>query len=221
MNVFGDSIVSGPEGNLQVAKKVVTTVGRFGDYTAEIRQNYELGFTPYRLHTNSDGTFVTPIRVYDGRVYVYDDETTMEVNNRQIATDKISSKLIYFAKGDDNGGTGFALHGVRGPSGAKGLKRDSGNRGVAGSRGPTGKRGAAIPGGPPGKIGKMGPAGACGGAGARGGQCVKGNTGVVGQQGPIGSTGPQCKHTNGGGRAILSRSLRSLCYKFDGRHRTA
>ena len=39
---------------------MVITVGRFVDYTAEIRQSYELGFTPYILHTNVDGTFVTP-----------------------------------------------------------------------------------------------------------------------------------------------------------------
>ena len=122
-------------------KKVVTTVGRFGGYIDEIKQSYELGFTHYRLHANSDGTFVTPIRVYDGRVYVLDDETTMQVTTRQIATDNISSKLIYFVKGDDGGDVGFALYGDRGPSGANGLKGDSGDRGVAGSRGSTGKRG--------------------------------------------------------------------------------
>ena len=52
VNAVGGSIASGSEGNLQVVKKVVTTVGRFGDYTAEIQQSYELGFTPYRLHMN-------------------------------------------------------------------------------------------------------------------------------------------------------------------------
>ena len=124
VNVFGDSIASGPEGNLQMVKKVVTTVGRFGVYKDEIQQSYELGFTPYRLHTNSDGTFITPIRVYDGHVYVSDDVTTMQVTTRQIATDIISSKLMYFVKSDDDGGTGYALHGDRGPSGAKGLKGD-------------------------------------------------------------------------------------------------
>ena len=193
-NVFCDSIASGPEGNLQVVKKVVTTVGRFGDYIDEIQQSYELGFAPYRLHTNSDGTFVIPIRVYDGRVYVFDDETTMQVTTRQIATDTIGSKLIYFVKDDDDVGVGFALHGDWGPSGAKGLKGDSGDYGPTGSRSPTGKPGAAGAGGPPGKIGKMGPAGARGGAGARGEQGNKGDTGGVGQQGPIGpqgGTGPQ------------------------------
>ena len=70
-------------------KKVDTTVGRFGDYKGEIQQSYELGFTPYRLHTNSDGTFVTPIRVYDGHVYVMDDVITLQVTTGQIATDTI------------------------------------------------------------------------------------------------------------------------------------
>ena len=94
VNVFGDCIASG-SGNLQVAKKVVTTMGRFGDYTAQIRQSYELGFTTYRLHTNVDGTFVC---TYDGHVCVLDDVTTLQVTTRQIATDNISSKLIYFVK---------------------------------------------------------------------------------------------------------------------------
>ena len=35
VNVFGDSIASGP-GNLQVVKKVVVTEGRFKDYWNEI-----------------------------------------------------------------------------------------------------------------------------------------------------------------------------------------
>ena len=67
----------------------------------------------------------------------------MQVTARQIATDTISSKLIYFVKGDDGGGVGFALHGDRGLPGAKGLKGDSGDRGPVRSRCPNGKRGAA------------------------------------------------------------------------------
>ena len=47
VNVFGGSIASGPGGaNLQVVKKVVTTVGRLEEYIGEIQQSYELGFTP-------------------------------------------------------------------------------------------------------------------------------------------------------------------------------
>ena len=77
LNVFGDSIASGPE-----VKKVVTAVGQFKDYFAEILQSYVLGFTPYRLHTNVDGTFVTPIRTYDWRVCVLDNVTTMGITTR-------------------------------------------------------------------------------------------------------------------------------------------
>ena len=44
----------------------------------------------------------------------------MEIGGRQIGTDKIKSKLIYFVKGD--GGSGVALQGDRGPSGARCLK---------------------------------------------------------------------------------------------------
>ena len=101
VNVFSESVGSGGSVDLQIVKKVATTVGTFGDYIDEIRQSYEFGFTSYRLHTNKDGTFVTPIRVYDGRVYVSDDETTVYVTNRRIATDKISSKLVYFVESDD------------------------------------------------------------------------------------------------------------------------
>ena len=67
-NIFGDSIANGP-GNQQVVKKVVATEGTFKDYGDEIQQSYELGFTPYRLHKNTDGTFVTPIRYYDAYMY--------------------------------------------------------------------------------------------------------------------------------------------------------
>ena len=128
----------GGGGDLQVVKKVVTSVGKYQDYIAEIQQSYVLGFTPYRLHTNVDGTFVTHIDTYDRQVYVLDGVATMMVSNRYIGMDK----LIYFVKGDDGGGNMFALHGDSGPTG---------------SRGPTGKRGAEGPEGPPGKIGKLGP----------------------------------------------------------------
>ena len=76
VNVFGESVVSGGSVDLQLVKKVVATVGMFEDYTAEINQRYVLGFP---LNTNVDGTFVTPTRVYDGKVYVLDDVATMDV----------------------------------------------------------------------------------------------------------------------------------------------
>ena len=179
VNVFGESVGSGSV-DLQLVKTVVTTIGTFGDNIDEIRQSYELGFTPYKLHTNSNGTFVTPIRVYDGRVYVSDDETTMQVTNRKIATDKISSKLIYIVEADD--GSDVALQGDRGPSGIRGLKGDSGDQGPSGRQGPAGKRGAVGSEGPPGKIGK-------GTAGERGEKGDKGDVGSGGPPGPVGSKG--------------------------------
>ena len=98
VNVFGDSVAS-VSGNLQMVKKVVVTNGKFKDYSDEIQQSYELGFPPYRIHTNVEVVFVTPIRVYSGRAFVLDDVTTMEISDRQIAMDEISSKLIYFVMG--------------------------------------------------------------------------------------------------------------------------
>ena len=74
----------------------------------------------------------------------------MELGDWYLKTDTISSELIYFW------GSGVALQRDRGPSGTRGLKRDSGDRGPVGSRGPAGKRGDEGPEGPPGKVGKMG-----------------------------------------------------------------
>ena len=89
VNVFGGIIASGP-GNLQMVKKVVVTKGKFQDYIDEIQQSYEVGFTSYRLHTNVEGTFVTPILVDSGKVL--DDVATMEVSDWYIET--ISSTLM-------------------------------------------------------------------------------------------------------------------------------
>ena len=90
VNGFGESAGHGPV-DLQVVKKVVATKGQYKDYANETRQSYELGFPPYHIHKNEDGSFFTPIRVYDGRVYALDDVATMQVTTRYIATDKISS----------------------------------------------------------------------------------------------------------------------------------
>ena len=54
-----------------------------------------LGFRPYTLQKNTDGTFVAPIRYYDGKVYVLDDVNTMEVGDWNLETDTICSKLVY------------------------------------------------------------------------------------------------------------------------------
>ena len=47
-----------------MVKKIVATKGKYRDYWNEIQHSYGFGFTPYRLHTNVDGIYVTPIRVY-------------------------------------------------------------------------------------------------------------------------------------------------------------
>ena len=184
VNVFGKSVGSGSV-DLQLMKKVVATVGTFGDYIDEIRQSYELGFPPYRLDTNGYGTFVTPIRVYNGKVYVLDDVTTMDITGRHIAGDE--SKLIYFVEADD--GSGVALQGDRGPSGVRSLKGDSGDQGPSGRQGPAGKRGVVGSEGPPGKIGKIGPPGPVGGKGSVGEHGEKGDKGDVGSGGPPGPVG--------------------------------
>ena len=178
VNVFGESF-GNDSVDLQLVKKVVTTVGQYVDYYAEINQSYVLGFPPYRLHTNVDGTFVIPIRYYDGRVYVLDDVTAMDVTVRRIVGD--SSKLVYFVEADD--GSGVGLQGDREPSGVRGLK---------GRQGPAGKRGAGGAGGPPGKIGKIGPPGPVGGKGSVGERGEKGDkrdVGPAGPPGPVGSKG--------------------------------
>ena len=97
VNVFGDSVASGP-GNLQMAKKVVVTKGTFKDHIDEIQQSFELGSIPYRLHTNPYATYITPIRVYDERVHVLDNVATMDVTDLHLIEDV--SKLVYFVNGD-------------------------------------------------------------------------------------------------------------------------
>ena len=104
VNEFDESVGNGSV-DLRLVKNVVATVGQYEEYYAEINQSYVLGFPPYRQHTNVDGTFVTPIRYYDGRAYVLDDVATMDVTGRDIVGDK--SKLVYFVEADD--GSGVAL----------------------------------------------------------------------------------------------------------------
>ena len=200
VNVFGDSIASWP-GNLQMVKIVVGTEGKFKDYANEIQQSYKIGLTPYRLHKNADGIFVTPIRYCDGKVYVLDDVATMEVGDWHVETDTISNKLVYFVKGD--GGSGVALQGDKGLSGIRGLKGDYGDKGPVGTAGKCGVEG---PEGSPGNIGKIGPVECKGEIGARGEKGDKGDTGDVGQQGPIGprgSTGPRGVQGTKGLRGVV------------------
>ena len=69
VNVFGDSIENG-SGNFQMVKKVVVTKDKFKDYSDEIRKSYELGFPPYRIHTNVEGVFLLPfVFIVGGHLY--------------------------------------------------------------------------------------------------------------------------------------------------------
>jgi hypothetical protein len=75
----------------------------------------------------------------------------------------------------------------RGPTGATGLKGDTGATGPAGATGPKGDTGATGGTGPAGATGLKGDTGAAGPAGATG---PKGDTGAVGPKGSTGETGP-------------------------------
>ena len=75
-----------------MVKKVVGTVGKFKDYGDEIQQRYVLGFTPYRLHKNVDGS-LPPFVFIMGRL---DDVSTMEVRERYLTMDTITG---IFCKG--------------------------------------------------------------------------------------------------------------------------
>ena len=163
VNVFGGSIASGP-GNLEVVKKVVVTVGKFKDYIDEIQQSCELGLTPYRLHKNADGTFVTPIRVFD----VLDNVSKMEIGDRDFTTDRINSKLIYFVKGV----VALLCKEIEDP--LIGKMGSVGNRGGIGGCGEKGDKGDT------GFVGQQGPIGPQGSTGPRGVQCAKGLCGVAG-----------------------------------------
>ena len=72
VNVFGDSIAS-RHGNLQMVKKVVVA--------------------------KTIGIKYSKARYYDGKVYVLDDVAMMEVSDWHLATDTISSRLVYFVMG--------------------------------------------------------------------------------------------------------------------------
>ena len=64
----------------------------------------ELGFTPDRLHKNTDGTFVTPAFVIMMGGYMY--WTMLPQWRLAIEALQRISKLIYFVKGDGGGGGG-------------------------------------------------------------------------------------------------------------------
>ena len=67
VNVLGES---NGHVNLQIVEKVAVRKCQYKDYANEIRQNYGLEFTPYRLYTNEDGTFLLPfVFMMEGYMY--------------------------------------------------------------------------------------------------------------------------------------------------------
>ena len=91
VNVFGDSAVSRP-GNLQVVKRVVVRVS-----LKPIGMKYSKA-TSLDLHlidyTRIQMVHLSPPFVMMMKRYVLDDVATMEVGDRDLATDTINSELV-------------------------------------------------------------------------------------------------------------------------------
>ena len=186
VNVFGEHGAGSSTipVDIKVLKKVTITEGYYRDYIKQIQDSYKLGATPYRLHTNRYGTWVTPLRVYNNAVYVLDNVAHMPVTDRKIETDDTRSVLIYWIEANDDDDADSrvtAMVGPQGPPGGEGRRGPQGKRGSdgpAGVIGPEGKRGAS---------GAAGPAGIQGHAGPHG---IQGERGIPGPQGARGARGP-------------------------------
>ena len=175
VNVFGEGSRA-DDLDLKTAKRVVEENGKYKDWVKEINESHRVGFPPYRIFTDGMGTFMSPIRVYDRKVYALIDSAVLDVGDRTIKGD---GKLVYFCFADDDDAA-FAVQDDRGPAGEQG---EYGPRGPDRVAGKAGKRGADEPVGPPGKIGKTGPQGDKGPVGPPG---PKGDRGVAGPPGPKG-----------------------------------
>ena len=70
VNVFGDSVESWP-GNLQMAKKVFVTKGKFKDYMDEILQSYDLTSLHVTDYTRNNMGYMFPPFVFMTRLYMY------------------------------------------------------------------------------------------------------------------------------------------------------
>lgn len=138
VNKFGDCIVEGE--SYRTIQKVIVTSGKYLDYVTQIQESYRLGFTPFRLHTNTKGTWVTPIRCYNEGVYVSDSVGAVDVSSRTLETD--SSKLVYYVEGGRGVTAIRGPPGVQGPVGLSGPVGPTGPQGVHGPRGEKGDSGA-------------------------------------------------------------------------------
>ena len=144
----------------------------------KLKENYRQGFTPYREHKKDTGLWVTPLRVYDNKVFALDNIATYEVTNFPV------EKLVYcIRKTPTDGDTFTAITGPCGPPGSSGHRGPQGKRGADGVIGPPGKLGPKGLKGDPGKSGSIGSKGKPRPVGSRG---DPGERGAVGMQGPPG-----------------------------------
>ena len=141
VNLFGGNSKSSI-GNFEVLKKFEITEGIFKDYITQIQESYKFGFTPFREHKKATGLWITPLRCYNDKIFVFDNEGMHEVTNHPVG------KLIYCIKSFPEDGDIYTT--ITGPTGP------IGSTGPAGKRGPQGKRGLEGPVGPLGPIGKRG-----------------------------------------------------------------
>ena len=70
VNLFGDNSFSS-RGDFNILKKVVQTEGKLKDFIEEIQESYRQGFTPYREHKKDTGLWITPLRVYDNKIFEF------------------------------------------------------------------------------------------------------------------------------------------------------
>ncbi|QHT66263.1 hypothetical protein GXP67_06120 [Rhodocytophaga rosea] len=101
----------------------------------------------------------------------------------------ITTNTLFGPKTSGNWGSGLALIGPKGDTGAQGMKGDTGSQGVQGIKGDTGDTGVQGPQGIQGEKGDKGDTGAQGLTGSQGQKGDKGDQGDIGPQGLIGATG--------------------------------
>ena len=187
VNIFGDNGSNSSVGlpkNMKLLQKVKVTKGKYEPHYDQIQESYKLGFTPYRVHHNKNGTFVSPVRIYDDSIYVLDDSGSFNIAHRTM--ENYNSHLVYAKEIDPTTDTDDAevvgLIGPRGPPGHIGPQGKRGLTGLKGDEGPIGKRG------PVGAIGPDGPQGEIGPQGVKGDPGLKGEKGDPGPKGPSGTS---------------------------------
>ena len=125
--------------NIKLLKKVKVTEGKYESHSNQIQESYRLGFTPCRVHRNDNGTFASPVRVYDNKVFVLDNSGAFQINGRLM--EDYNSYLVYAEEVDPTTDDGGAV-GLIGPQGPPGHVGPQGKRSPQGDDGPPGKRGS-------------------------------------------------------------------------------